>query len=95
MKIQDVKNELTFDEVSGELIYKKDKKRKRVYKTYTEKEVKKLLREQKQLCSIIPLLSLSRMRTDWREWNKFMRSMNKAIQDLPLVKLKDKKKLNN
>jgi hypothetical protein len=54
-------------------------------KTYTTKEVNTLLREQRKISAIIPLLMLSRGRHDWREWNKEMRSISNAIKGLPLV----------
>ena len=56
-------------------------------KTYTEKQVVSLLKKQRKACSIVPLLNLSRGRTDWREWNKYMRNLSKSIKCLPIVKI--------
>lgn len=83
--IPNMKRALTFDDETNELIYLKDKKKKKQIKTYTERDVKKMLTAQKKICSIAPLLNLSRGREDWREWNKFMRQLSASIKALPSV----------
>lgn len=54
-------------------------------KTYTRGQVIKMLKSQKKLCATIPLLARSRGRTDWREWNKYLNEMSKAIKELPIL----------
>ncbi len=83
MKIPGVKGELTFNKSTGKLIHK----RKEVKKTYTANQVNRLLREQKKLCSIVPLLNKSRGSEDSKEWNKFLTNMSKAVKGLPNCKL--------
>lgn len=53
-------------------------------KIYTEKQVKSLLKKQRKACSVIPILNTSRGRTDWREWNKFLRDMSKCINSIEI-----------
>lgn len=52
-------------------------------KTYTKKEVNSLLRRQRNMSSIIPLLMVSGGMS--REWNKSMRNLSKTLKSLPLV----------
>lgn len=54
-------------------------------RTYTKSEVERMLKSQRKLCSNVPLLARSRMRTDWREWNKFLNGLSKAIKDMPIL----------
>ena len=63
------------------MIMKKASRIEIVKKLYTENEVKRLLKEQKKIWSIMPLLCKSRKRNDWREWNKFLLKLSKAIKD--------------
>ena len=56
-------------------------------KTFTRKEVKELLNKQRLICSKVPLLSKSRMRLDYKEWNKWLIGMSNSIKDIPIVNI--------
>lgn len=58
-------------------------------KTYTQKEVKDLLKQQKKLCSIVPKLMKQSLYSGYgcKEHNKMMDDLSNAINTLPDIKL--------